>query len=154
AGLQLAAVLGSLLLYGGLYCLLTTLFRHRLAGALGLVATFFVWGDVWEFVGFINFRSQLYNNYYPSVAALGLGLFVWTLVLDVLRDRGGWRWPAIALLFAVLMIDHQLTAGYVLGGAGLFIALEPGVPLGRRMGVATALAIGGALCLAWPFYNP
>jgi hypothetical protein len=151
---QLAACAGSLLLYGGLYAFLATFFRTRIAAALGLIATFFLWGDVWEFVGFVSFRSQLYNNYYPSIAALGLGLVIWTLVIDALRGRAGWRVPAIALLFAILMIDHQLTAGYILGGAGLFIAGEPAVPLGRRASVAAALALGGALCLLWPFYNP
>jgi hypothetical protein len=151
---QLAACLGSLLLYGGLYGFLATFFRTRLAAALGLIATFFFWGDIWEFVGFVNFRSQLYNNYYPSIAALGLGLVIWTLVIGALRDRAGWRLAAIATLFAILMIDHQLTAGYILGGAGLFIVFEPAVPLGRRTRVAAALALGGALCLLWPFYNP
>jgi hypothetical protein len=151
---QLAACLGTLLLYGGLYAFLRVFLRSRVAPVLGLVAAFFLWADVWEFVGFINYRSQLYNNYYPSVGALGVVLFVWALIVAELRHPSRWRPAALATLFALLMINHQLSAGYALGGAALFIVLEPGTSLRRRVLVAAALVIGGALSALWPIYNP
>lgn len=152
--LRLAAGLGLLLLYGGLYAFCTVYFRSRLAAALGLAAGFFLFGQLWEFVGFVNFRSQLYNAAYPSYPALGMALLLWALVVAELREPSRWRMPAIGLLFAVLLIDHQLTGGFALGGGALLILFEPGVPVVRRLTLGAALVAGGALAALWPIYDP
>ncbi len=154
AALQVAACLGSLLMYLGIYRFFTTFFGTRVAAALGLIAAFFLWGNVWEFVGFFNYRSQLYNNYYPAAAAIGMVLLLWTLILHALRNPRPWHAIAIAGLFAFLMISHQLSGGYALGGAVLLIAFEPNTALARRVTAAAALVGGAALSALWPIYDP
>lgn len=155
--LQLGACLGTALLWGGLGLFLATWFRHRAAAPLGFVAAFFFWADIWEFVGFFNYRSQLFNNYFPAAAALGMALLAWTLVLRALRAPG--RAPTgtlagLAALIAVLMVCHQLTGGFALGGAALLGLLEPGATARRRALVAATVALGAAASALWPLYDP
>lgn len=152
--LRLAGGLDALLLHAAAFAFFARLFASRLAGGIAVLAAFGAWGAAPEFVGFFNLRAQVYDDLYPAAAALALALAIWTLLLAALARPRAPVLLAIAALTALLTVIHQLTAGWALGGAALFVLLQPGAAAGARARAGLAVAAGAALAALWPIYNP
>lgn len=149
-----ASCLNLSLLLAGIFCFFRSYFRDRRASLLGGLVMFTSWYDGWHFSNVYQLRVLFSTVSYPSTAALGLSLLGFAITLRALRGAQSWPWLAgCALIWATVMITHPLTAMLGFAGAGLLALTDPKIPWRRRLEVGGAIALGGLLSLAWPYYS-
>jgi hypothetical protein len=150
----IASCLHMLLLFTGIYAFFRVYFRDARAPLYAVIVMFGSWYDAWSFSNVYQLKVFFSVVSYPSTAALGLSLFGFTTTLRALREPTRVRWLLwTTVLLAVLMITHPLTAMMGFAGAGLLAATEREVPFAVRAKVAGAIALGGLLSLAWPYFS-
>jgi hypothetical protein len=151
--LQLAAV-GNLVLFLVGFRLLVGSLTNRLAVTFALVATLLFWGwHPWRWSGYLNLDSIGFALPYPSMFAVGLGLFVaWALLR---YDASGNRWwlALIGLGLPVVMLSHPITGFWT---CILMAALGINRRMYRREVVVpliVVLVFAVAVVLVWPPYS-
>jgi hypothetical protein len=149
-----ASCLHLLLLLSGIFWFFRLYFRDARASLYGLVVMLTSWWDAWHYSNVYQLKILFSVVAYPSTAALGLSLLGFALTIRALR--GGARWAslaAVALIWAIVVVTHPLTAALGLSGAMLLTIDQPGLPLALRARVAGAILLGGALSLLWPYFS-
>ncbi|GGW35254.1 hypothetical protein GCM10010503_08710 [Streptomyces lucensis JCM 4490] len=154
--LRLAAVAGLGLLTTGVWRYVRTLSAHRAAPALALLALLFLWGpELFNWSGFLGLNSLALTVSYPSVFALGLTFHFWAWLTGACALRAAaawWRWPALGLLWASILLCHQFTGVVAsLGALAVVVASRPGRAVLPRLGAA--LLPGLAALWLWPYYD-
>lgn len=144
------------LLLTGIFWFFRSYFRDRRASLYGLVVMFASWYDAWHFSNVYQIKILFSTVSYPSTAALGLSLIGFSVTLRAVRstaERVEWGWlGACAAVLALVMITHPLTAMLGFAGATLIAATDPGIPWRQRLRVGGAIALGGLLSFAWPYF--
>lgn len=131
------------------------MFGRAYFGRLGPLALFLVmmfgWWTPLIHTGFVSLLNLVEGTEYPATTGVAGGLILWAMTIRLIRRP---RWSvAYPALTALLMANHQLSAGIAVIGAGCLGLLEPGTLQGRAR---TALlgALGLAAAAAWPYFNP
>ncbi|MBA8944169.1 hypothetical protein ACWDY7_34295 [Streptomyces calvus] len=154
AVLRLAAAAALVLLVTGVWRYVRTLSAHRAAPALALLSLLLLWGTtpfLWS--GFLGLHSLALTVAYPSTFTLGLAFHFWAWLTRALRGAAGWGvWPALGVLWAVILLCHQFSGAVAtVGAAAAFVGARPGRAVLLR--AATALPAAVAVLWAWPYYD-
>lgn len=152
--LSLAAVVNTILLCAGVWCLLRAFGEAASAGAALLVMVA-LYGGAPGYANSYALADLPWQQVNPSAFSFGLTLLSWALFRGILTGRRGpLAWPLIAVLMTSAMLDHAMTGAF--GFLGLAVLAFTG-PARRRMGPALGLAavlgVVLAICVAWPWYS-
>jgi hypothetical protein len=120
-----------------------------------LVFTLLAWGvQPWRFSGYPSLNSLGYGLAYPSVFAIGVGLFAVVGGIRFLRGETAWWLPAVTVGGAVAALCHPLSTSWLVGlGAGFVVATVKSAPRRRALALAAACAVAALLVLSWPFFS-
>ncbi|MFE0515771.1 hypothetical protein [Streptomyces sp. NPDC058964] len=152
--LRVGALVGLALLVTGVWRYVRTLSPHRAAPAIALLCLLLLWGPLlFEWSGFLGLNSLALTVSYPSVFALGLSFHLWAWLTGALRDGAGrGAWPALGVLWAVILLVHQFSGVVAsLGALATVVAARPGRRVLPRLGAGVALGL--VVLWAWPFYD-
>lgn len=152
--MAIASSLNTLVLLLGIYAFFRVYFRDARASVYGLVLMFGSWYDAWHFSNVYQLKIFFDVASYPSTVALGLCLLGFSFTLNVLRGgRADWKLGAVALLWALVMVTHPLTAMLGFSGAGLLALFEPRVRGRLRLLVLLALVLALGISTLWPYFS-
>ena len=156
AALAIGATITTVAFCSGAGRFARTYFQHAWAPFVMLAVMLFAWGIPWIWTGFYEFRAHFYNGFYPASFVFSLTFFFWDITLRCLKNRRVAPSSALALLTltALMFVSHQLGGLFAVGGAVLFIALEPGVRWHVRLSLLTLIVAGLACTWWWPYFNP
>lgn len=120
-----------------------------------LLSLLFVWGLQRGHVGLHNYATFLTSAAYPSSIVFALGFFQWTLAIGSVADQKNRavRLVALTALSALTLITHQLS-GVITGViAASLVVFHPRANAGIKVASVAAMALGGLLTLAWPYFS-
>jgi len=149
-----AGTLNAALFVLGIYAFFGTYFRDRRAPLYGLIVMFGSWWSAWNFSNVYQLGIFFGVAGYPSSATLAVTLLGFALATRSLRapKTAPHHLAGLSLLWAYALITHQLTAMMSLSGCVILAAVEPKVPLARRLWVSATVLVGCALATAWPYF--
>lgn len=153
--LRLAAAAGLVLLVTGVRRYVRTLNAHPAAPALALLSLLLLWGTtpmLWS--GFPGLHSLALTAAYPSTFTLGLAFHFWAWLDRTLRTaEAGWgTWPALGVLWGVILLCHQFS-GVVASVGAVATVVAAGPRRVARLRPAVATAAGLAVLWVWPYYD-
>ena len=153
--MSISLVVNFILIVVGLQLFLRRYFRDEWAPLVGFIAIFMLWGVAWNWSNVYQLRSFLYVGGYPSAFVFGLSLISFWATLKFLGQEGSLIvWGAIlALLAALMLLCHPLTAVFGISGCVLLAFTEARAPIALRFALVTALVFGITVCEFWPYFS-
>lgn len=158
--LRLGAIANLVLFLTGFGAFVGTLTENKKAAVFSLAAVFFLWGTgflYWS--GFISFPSLIASIAYPSMFAVGMGLWLWVWLSKLLNGSGGPITQSVLTLAvatggSLVVLSHQFTAVGVCIYAGLYVARHRR-SLTRTTLICFAVIVATVLAsiLLWPWFN-
>ena len=141
-------------LVGGCWLFARRYYQTPWAPLMLLLTLLFAWGAQMSHAGLHNYATWLSSAGYPATMALVLGLFAWALALEALSSQSyrPWQIVALGLLTAVILLVHQLSAVFVLTGAGCMILFHERADAKAKVVLLAAMAAGSLATLAWPYF--
>lgn len=120
-----------------------------------LLCLLFVWGLQRGHVGLHNYATFLTSAAYPSTIVFVLGFFQWAMAIGSVADQKHRviRLVALAGLSALTLITHQLSGAITGVIAASLVVFRPRANASAKAASVTAMALGGLLTLAWPYFN-
>ncbi len=149
-----AAVLNTVLLVLGVWCLLRALNEEASAAAV-LAVMIGLYGVVPGYANSYALADLSWHQVNPSAFAFSLTLFCWTIFLRLISTRFlGIAVLVLSIMTGVSLLDHAMTGMFTMIGYLLF-AVTADRQLRPRMIIASVLiGIGSlAVCMAWPWYD-
>lgn len=124
------------------------------AAPYALLFVLFLWGrDAWPWSGFLHVGFLGYAASYPSTFAAAVMFLAFSLLLDALARLRPLPFAGIGLSVAVCLITHPPTALVLLAGLAAIFGGRAAAAVWTSAGLlATAVAAGVALALAWPYF--
>ena len=124
------------------------------AAPYALLFVLFLWGrDAWPWSGFLHVGFLGYAASYPSTFAAAVMFLAFSLLLDALARPRPLPFVGIGLSLALCLITHPPTALVLLAGLAAIFGGRASAAIWTSAGLlATAVAAGLALALAWPYF--
>lgn len=120
-----------------------------------LLSLLFAWGAQVGHAGLHTYATMLTSAAYPATMVLVFGLFLWTLALRGLDPHRS-QVPTAAMLgalTAIIILVHQLSASFVLVGAGSLVLFHDRADVRAKVVLLGAMVLGSLATLAWPYFQ-
>jgi len=139
---------------------------------LFLAVSLFLRSKIYSWSSETSYLTLSITQAYPSLLGWSLALFAFVATEHVARKRSAVAIAGLALLIALLMLTHPLTASWTIGIVGLralYLLATAASELSHEdkfrlaavrsivtpsLAIAGSLALGIALSLLWPYYSP
>lgn len=153
--MAISAVVNYLLTVLGIYLFSQIYFRNPWAPVIAFLVLFCAWGVPWIWSNLYELRSFFMVASYPSTFVFGLSLISFWLTLKLLRSQIGILAGmfGLILLAAMAFICHALTGVFAIVGCGLLALTDRDAPLGQRIFVILAVAVGALIADLWPWFS-
>jgi hypothetical protein len=137
-----------------------------------LAVSLFLRSKIYSWSSETSYLTLSITQAYPSLLGWSLALFAFVTTEHVVRKRSATAIIGLALLIALLVLTHPLTASWTIGivglralylfaaaasdllGNGKFALAPLRSVLPPSLALGGALALGVALSLLWPYYSP